>query len=187
MREVAAYLGNCGGAAWCYIEGVGERIIFGGEDGFIIKENFEFVKNGKKDGQKGQVEDFRYVKHKEFWFDFLGGVWYSIDAQESRKEVKAMKKIWNIDGNEFFVRENAKEFLAMTWAKDPEKYLCNEDIMYYFNEYLEDSCLDYWLLKLPKATEKQLKEMQNTFKQFISDFIDKAAEGTVDDWLVEEE
>ena len=40
-------------AAWCCIEGVGERIIFGGEDGFIIKENFEFVKNGKKDGQKG--------------------------------------------------------------------------------------------------------------------------------------
>ena len=53
-REVAAYLGICGGAAWCYIEGVGERIIFGGEDGFIIKENFEFVKNGKKDGQKRQ-------------------------------------------------------------------------------------------------------------------------------------
>ena len=25
-----------------------------------------------------------------------------------------MKKIWSIDGNEFFVRENAKEFLAMT-------------------------------------------------------------------------
>lgn len=50
----AAYLENCGGAAWCYIEGVGERIIFGREDGSIIKENFEFVKNGKKDGQKGQ-------------------------------------------------------------------------------------------------------------------------------------
>ena len=46
-------------------KGVGERIIFGGEDGFIIKENFEFVKNGKKDGQKGQGKDFRYVKHKE--------------------------------------------------------------------------------------------------------------------------
>lgn len=134
--------------------------------------------------------DFRYVKHKEFWFDFLGGVWYSINAQESRKEVKAMEKIWNIDGNKFFVRENAKEFLAMTWAKDPEKYLCNEDIMYYFNEYLgehKDCYLDDWLLKLPKATEKQLKEMQNTFKQFVSDFIDEAAEGTVDDWLVEED
>ena len=39
-------------------EGVGERIIFGGEDGFIIKENFEFVKNGKKDGQKGQGRKF---------------------------------------------------------------------------------------------------------------------------------
>ena len=36
-----------------------------------------------------------------------------------------MKKIWEIDGNQFFVRENAKEFLAMTWAKDPEKYLYN--------------------------------------------------------------
>ena len=48
-----------------YRRGVGERIIFGGEDGFIIKENFEFVKNGKKDGQKGQGKDFRYVKHKE--------------------------------------------------------------------------------------------------------------------------
>ena len=54
----AAYLGNCGGAAWCYIEGVGERIIFCGEDGSIIKENFEFVKNGKKDGQKGQGRIF---------------------------------------------------------------------------------------------------------------------------------
>ena len=48
-----------------YRRGVGERIIFGGEDGSIIKENFEFVKNGEKDGQKGQGKDFRYVKHKE--------------------------------------------------------------------------------------------------------------------------
>lgn len=32
-----------------------------------------------------------------------------------------MEKIWNIDGNEFFVRENAKEFLAMTWAKKPRE------------------------------------------------------------------
>lgn len=101
-----------------------------------------------------------------------------------------MKKIWEIDGNQFFDRETAKEFLAMTWAKNPEEYLCDEDIMYYFNDYLDehkDSCLDCWLLKLPKATEKQLKEMQNTFKQFFSDFIDEAVEGTVDDWLVEEE
>lgn len=37
--------------------------------------------------------DFRYVKHKEFWFDFLGGVWYSIDAQESRKEVERYGKM----------------------------------------------------------------------------------------------
>lgn len=37
--------------------------------------------------------NFLYVKHKEFWFDFLGEVWYPIDAQESRKEVKAMEKI----------------------------------------------------------------------------------------------
>lgn len=43
----------------------GEEVIFGGEDGFIIKENFEFVKNGKKDGQKGQGREIRYVKHKE--------------------------------------------------------------------------------------------------------------------------
>lgn len=110
--------------------------------------------------------------------------------KRAERKLKDMEKIWSIDGNEFFVRENAKEFLAMTWAKDPEKYLCNEDIMYYFNEYLgehKDCCLDDWLLKLSKATEKQLKEMQNTCKQFISDFIDEAAEGTVDDWLVEEE
>lgn len=134
--------------------------------------------------------DFRYVKHKEFWFDFLDEVWYPIDAQESRKEDKIMEKYWLIDGNIFFVRDNAKEFLAMTWAKDPEKYLCGDDIMYDFNEYLgehTDDCLDEWLLKLPKATEKQLKEMQSTFKQFVSDFIDEAAEGTVDDWLVEED
>lgn len=37
-----------------YRRGVGERIIFGGEDGSIIKENFEFVKNGERNGQKGQ-------------------------------------------------------------------------------------------------------------------------------------
>lgn len=101
-----------------------------------------------------------------------------------------MENCWMIYGNQFFDREEAKEFLAMTWANDPEKYLCNDDIMYYFNEYLgehKDSCLDYWLLKLSKATEKQLKEMQNTSKQFVSDFIDEAAEGTVDDWIVEED
>ena len=110
--------------------------------------------------------------------------------KRAERKLRDMEKIWSIDGNEFFVRENAKEFLAMTWAKDPEKYLCDEDIMYYFNDYLgehKDCCLDDWLLKLSKATEKQLKEMQNTCKQFISDFIDEAAEGTVDDWLVEEE
>lgn len=44
-------------AALCK-RGNGERIIFGGEDGSIIKENFEFVKNGKKDGQKGQGRIF---------------------------------------------------------------------------------------------------------------------------------
>ena len=100
-----------------------------------------------------------------------------------------MKKYWEISDNKFFIRENAKEFLAMTWARDPEKYLCNDDIMYYFNEYLgkhTNDYLDEWLLKLPKATEKQLKEMQNTFKQFISEFIDKYAEENVDDWLTVE-
>lgn len=101
-----------------------------------------------------------------------------------------MEKCWKIYGNKFFGRETAKEFLAMTWARDPEKYLCGDDIMYDFNEYLgehTDDCLDEWLLKLPKATEKQLKEMQNTFKQFVSDFVDETAEETVDDWLVEED
>ena len=68
-------MGNCcSGVRRCVKGGNGERIIFGGEDGFIIKENFEFVKNGKKDGQKGQGRKIRYVKHKEFWFDFLGRV-----------------------------------------------------------------------------------------------------------------
>ena len=69
-REVAAYLGNCGGAAWCYIEGVGERIIFGGEDGSIIKENFEFVKNGKKDGQKRQGRIFVMLNIRNFGLTF---------------------------------------------------------------------------------------------------------------------
>ena len=69
-RKVAAYLRNCGGAAWCYIEGVEERIIFGGEDGFIIKENFEFVKNGKKDGQKGQGWIFVMLNIRNFGLTF---------------------------------------------------------------------------------------------------------------------
>ena len=71
LREVAAYLKNSCGAAWCYIEGgVGERIIFGGEDGFIIKENFEFVKNGKKDGQKGQGRIFVMLNIRNFGLTF---------------------------------------------------------------------------------------------------------------------
>ena len=70
LREVAAYLGNSCGAAWCYIEVVGERIIFGGEDGFIIKENFEFVKNGKKDGQKGQGRIFVMLNIRNFGLTF---------------------------------------------------------------------------------------------------------------------
>ena len=57
-------------AAWCYIEGVGERIIFGGEDGSIIKENFEFVKNGKKDGQKGQEWIFVMLNIRNFGLTF---------------------------------------------------------------------------------------------------------------------
>lgn len=69
-REVAAYLGICGGVVWCYIEGVGERIIFGGEDGFIIKENFEFVKNGKKDGQKRQERIFVMLNIRNFGLTF---------------------------------------------------------------------------------------------------------------------
>lgn len=70
LREVAAYLKNSSGAAWCYMEGVGERIIFGGEDGFIIKENFEFVKNGKKDGQKGQGWIFVMLNIRNFGLTF---------------------------------------------------------------------------------------------------------------------
>lgn len=101
-----------------------------------------------------------------------------------------MEKIWSIDGKDFTNREEAKKFLATAWKENPEKYLCGDDIMYYFNEYLgehKDCCLDEWLLKLLKATEKQLKEMQNTFKQFVSDFVNETAEETVDDWLVEED
>ena len=47
-----------------------ERIIFGGEDGFIIKENFEFVKNGKKDGQKGQGRIFVMLNIRNFGLTF---------------------------------------------------------------------------------------------------------------------
>ena len=109
--------------------------------------------------------------------------------KRAERKLRDMEKIWGIGNKEFTNREEAREFLAMTWAKDPEKYLCGDDIMYEFNEYLgehTDDCLDEWLLKLPKATEKQLKEMQNTFKQFVSDFVNENAEETVDDWLVEE-
>ena len=70
LREVAAYLGICGGIVWCYIEGGWERIVFGGEDGFIIKENFEFVKNGKKDGQKGQGRIFVMLNIRNFGLTF---------------------------------------------------------------------------------------------------------------------
>ena len=47
-----------------------ERIIFGGEDGSIIKENFEFVKNGKKDGQKGQGRIFVMLNIRNFGLTF---------------------------------------------------------------------------------------------------------------------
>lgn len=52
------------------IKGVGERIIFGGEDGSIIKENFEFVKNGKKDGQKRQGRIFVMLNIRNFGLIF---------------------------------------------------------------------------------------------------------------------
>ena len=64
-------MGNCCGVVWrCYKRGNGERIIFGGEDGFIIKENFEFVKNGKKDGQKGQEWIFVMLNIRNFGLTF---------------------------------------------------------------------------------------------------------------------
>lgn len=54
-------------------EGVKEGIVFPGEDGFIIRENFEFVKNGKKDGQKGQEGKFVMLNIKNsgltFWVE----------------------------------------------------------------------------------------------------------------------
>ena len=53
-----------------YRRWLGERIIFGGEDGFIIKENFEFVKNGKKDGQKGQGWIFVMLNIRNFGLTF---------------------------------------------------------------------------------------------------------------------
>lgn len=53
-----------------YRRGLGERIIFGEEDGFIIKENFEFVKNGKKDGQKRQGRIFVMLNIKNFGLTF---------------------------------------------------------------------------------------------------------------------
>lgn len=52
----------------------GRKVIFSGEDGFIIKENFRFVKNGEKGGQKGQGEGILYVKHKEKTQNKKGGL-----------------------------------------------------------------------------------------------------------------
>lgn len=101
-----------------------------------------------------------------------------------------MKKYWLIDGNAFFVRDNAKEFLAIEWSRDPEKYLRNENIASCFNNYLcenKNYCLDSWLLKMSRATEIQLEEIQNIFKQFLVEFLDNVIEDVVDDWLVEEE
>lgn len=67
-------------------KGVGERIIFGGEDGFIIKENFEFVKNGKKDGQKGQGRIFVMLNIRNFGLTFQ--VEYGILQMLKRAERK---------------------------------------------------------------------------------------------------
>ena len=69
-----------------------------------------------------------------------------------------MGKYWKIYGNQFFSREAAKEFLAMTWAKDPEKSLCNEDIMYYFNEY------DLVQIIHIGDSMEQIKQMTNDIK-----------------------
>ena len=67
-------------------KGVGERIVFGREDGFIIKENFEFVKNGKKDGQKGQGWIFVMLNIRNFGLTFQ--VEYGILQMLKRAERK---------------------------------------------------------------------------------------------------
>lgn len=114
LREVAAYLGICGGAAaWCYIEGVGERIIFGGEDGSIIKENFEFVKNGKKDGQKGQGWIFVMLNIRKI----KKGLAYSspLTQLSSFLYALAMRFIGTIQHN----RNNKVSVSESTWQSSP--------------------------------------------------------------------
>ena len=100
-----------------------------------------------------------------------------------------MEKIWNIDDKDFTNREEAREFLAIKWNKNPTRYINNEDFISYFNDYLDEHkrcSLNDWLLELANATETQLKEKQNFFKQSLAEFFDNIIDNVVDDWLVEE-
>lgn len=101
-----------------------------------------------------------------------------------------MEKCWEIDGNQFFDREEAKEYLAIKWNRKPARYLNDEDIVSYFNDYLDEHkkyLLKDWLLELANATETQLKEKQDFFKQFLAEFFDAIIDDVVNDWLVEED
>lgn len=102
-----------------------------------------------------------------------------------------MKEYWEIDGNEFTKRGEAKKFLAAEWKKDPVEYLDGCDMISELEDYLADSNkidLHTWLLELSVCNNKtQLDKKIKELRDFISMFIDEVVEDDIDNWLVEEE
>lgn len=48
--------------------------------------------------------------------------------QKNKKGMKDMKKYWEINGNYFSNREEAKKYLITLCANDPEEYYNNADL-----------------------------------------------------------
>ena len=111
--------------------------------------------------------------------------------KRAERKLRNVKKIWDIDGNEFTKRGEAKKFLAKAWKEDPVEYLDGFDMVSDFEDYLADNNkidLHTWLLELSVCKNKtQIDKKLKELHRFISIFVDEVVDEDIDEWLVEEE
>ena len=101
-----------------------------------------------------------------------------------------MKKYWEINGNYFSNREEAKKYLITLCTNDPEEYYNNADLWNSFEEWLKEKhkILYYdWWIDFTKGNASRIIDAVSLFRMFLPYYWEITAEDVVDDFMCEEE
>ena len=104
--------------------------------------------------------------------------------------MKDMKKYWEINGNYFSNREEAKKYLITLCTNDPEEYYNNADLWDSFKEWLQEKhkILYYdWWIDFTKGNASRIIDAVSLFRMFLPYYWEITAEDVVDDFMCEEE